>query len=152
MLELIPKSIFSNSFDFHAADGSIIEIGVSQWRDRAHFTLDGIKYSLYREGEWRGDFVLEREGAVFARAKKRGLLRDTFEIDLAGKPFTLKKKSIIGRRFLVISGEKQVGEVFRKGLWSRRTYLDLPKDWPVALQLFVFWLALIIWIREEAAT
>lgn len=151
MLELKPKSIFSNSFQFPARNGSTIEIAVSQWRDRANFKLDGVNYSLYREGEFRGDFILRRGTVEYARAKKRGLLRDTFDMDLAGKPFTLKKKSIVGRHFFILDGERQVGAIFRKGMWSRRTYVDLPRDWPLAIQLYVFWLALVIWIREEAA-
>ena len=104
--------MFSNSFLFPVSGGTTIEIAVSQWRDRANFKLDGVNYSLYREGEFRGD---------------------------------------VGRHFFVLDGEHQVGAIFRKGMWSRRTYVDLPQDWPLPLQLFVFWLALVVWIREEAA-
>ena len=151
MIELKPKSMFSNSFAFPAADGSSIKVDVSQWRERAHFTLDGVEYSMYRDGAWKGAFVLEREQTVFARATKRGMFSDTFDVDLAGRPLTLKKKSIVGRHFFVLEGDRQIGQIFRKGLWSRLTYVDLPTDWPVPLQLYLFWLALVIWIREEAS-
>src|SRR5687768_1273255 len=136
MLEMIPKSMFSNDFSFRSPDHELIKLDVSQWREVGKFTLKQDEFTLYREGEWkgklklRGDFVLAKNGQVTVRAKKVSVFRSTFSVDLGGKEFTLKSKSVLSRTFVVLQNGREMGSVRRANLWSRRAIDELPTDWP----------------------
>jgi hypothetical protein len=150
MLEAVPKKTFSNDFILRSTDQNVAELSVSSWRERAEFNIDGVPHRLYRDG-LTGPFVLEKAGTVVVRAVKPSAFRCLFQLDLGGVSLTLRKLSMFSRRFGLFSGDQQVGEIRPAGHFTRRAILDLPSDWPVALQLFVFWLALMIWNREAAA-
>jgi hypothetical protein len=36
-------------------------------------------------------------------------------------------------------------------VFSRRTIIDLPPDWSIPIQVFAFWLVLVIWNRDDSA-
>lgn len=151
MLEAVPKSFFSSNFDLRSSGQSLAVLDVSLWRERAEFVLDGIPHRLYREGMLSGDFVLERAGSVIARAVKPSAFRARFEVNLSGRPFTLQRLSIFSRRFGIFSGDQQVGLIRPAAFFTQRAVLELPSDWPAAIQLYVFWLTLLIWKRDRRA-
>ena len=151
MLEAAPRHFLSNDFVLRSSDRTIAELDVSAWRERAEFELEGVSYRLYREGFMSGAFVLERAGVIVARAVKPSVFRARFELDIGGQAFTLRKASVFSSRFAVFAGDRQVGEIRRARLFTRRAILELPSEWSAAIQLFVFWLALVIWKREARA-
>jgi hypothetical protein len=151
MLEAAPRHFLSNDFVLMSSDRAVALLDVSSWRERAEFELEGVSYRLYREGFMSGAFVLERAGVVIARATKPSVFRARFELDINGRSFMLRKISAFSRRFGIFADDRQVGEIRPAGLFTRRVVLELPSDWPTAVQLFVFWLALVIWNREARA-
>ena len=150
MIEAVPKHIFSNDYVLRGTDGRVAELDVSSWRERAEFVLDGATYRLYRDG-MAGPFVMERDGTVIARARKPSVFRNRFEIELPDRSCELRKTSLSGRRFGVFEGDRAAGEMAQAGFLGRRIRLSLPADWPAAIQVYLFWLALVIWNREAAA-
>ena len=71
--------------------------------------------------------------------------------NLPDGPCVLRKTSLSGRRFGVFVGDRAAGEMAQTGFFARRIRLSLSADWPDAIQIFLFWLALVIWNREAAA-
>jgi hypothetical protein len=53
--------------------------------------------------------------------------------------------------FDLFDGEKQIGSIYPLGIFTRRSNIDLPDDWPLAIRVFLFWLAFIIWKRQHQA-
>lgn len=151
MLEATRRHLFSSDFVVRSPSGATVELDVAVWRERAEFDVDGARHRLYREGRMRGAFVLERAGFPLAKAIKPSAFKTRFEIEFQGRTYVLRKRSVFSRRFIVTLGEQEVGGIRPAGLFSRRTFVDLPPDWPLAVKLFVFWLVLIIWKREAAA-
>lgn len=151
MLEAVPKSILSYNFRLQQQNQLLGEVDSSLWREKARLELEDRTYLLYREGHFSGDFVLEHNGTVVARAAKPSALYNTFEVDLPDRHLVLRKLSAWNRRFGVFDGEKQIGSIYPLGMFTRRTNIDLPGDWPLPIRGFLFWLALIIWKRQNQA-
>ena len=151
MIEAIPTSIFRNTFRLHHQNKLVGEVDTSFWREQGRVELEDGTYNLRREGSFSGDFYLEKDGTVVARATQPSMLRNVFEIELANRHLTLRKLSALKRRFGVFEGDKQIGSVYPRGIFTRRSNIDLPTDWPLASRIFVFWLVFLIWKRQEAA-
>jgi hypothetical protein len=152
ILEAIPKSIFSYNFHLQQENRPLGEVESSIWREKARLELQDGTYLLYRERYFSGDFVLERNGTIVARASKPSALYNTFELELPDRRLVLRKLSVWSRSFGVFDGEKQIGSIYPLGAFTRRTNIDLPGDWPLPIRGFLFWLVLIIWKRQQAAS
>jgi hypothetical protein len=150
MIEAVPKSAFSNDYVLQSPDGALAELDVSAWTERAEFELEGAPYRLYREG-MLGDFVLERAGTVIARATKPSAFRALFRLQVSGHDLTLRKLSAWRRDFGVFDGEQRVGRIAPVKWYSRRASIEVPEHWNLALEVFLFWLVLVMWRREKAA-
>jgi hypothetical protein len=151
MLEAIPKNIFSTRFQFQQQNQLLGELNNSAWREKARVELKDGTYLLYREGYYSGEFLMEHEGKLVARASKPSALRNTFEVGLSGRLLVLRQLSIWNRRFGLFDGDKQVGSIYPLSLFSRHTNIDLPAEWPLPVRVFLFWLVFIIWKRQSQA-
>lgn len=151
MLEAVPTGIFSSRFLLQQEDQLLGEFDPSVWRDKARLELEDGTYELYREGQFKGDFVLDLNGKIVARATKPSAFRGIFTVELSNRHLILRKRSIWSRDFVLFDGEKEIGAIRPRGVFNRRTNIELPSEWPVSLQIFVFWLAFLIWKRENAA-
>jgi hypothetical protein len=151
MLEAVPKNIFSSTFLLEEEARLLGEVGASLWRERATLEIQDGTYELYREEQFVGDFVLEHNGNILARASKPSAFKNRFEVELPNRHLVLRKLGPLSRRFGLFEGDKQVGGIYPLGIFTRRSSIDLPGDWPLPLRVFVFWLAFIIWKRQQAA-
>lgn len=151
MLEAIPTNWFSSNIRIQQKNELVGEVDVSPWREKARLELQEGTYDLRREGFCSGDFLLEQEGKVLARATKSGVFQCNFEVDLPTRHVTLRKLSMWNRRFGLFDGDRQIGSVYPQGVFTKRSSIDLPGDWPLANRVFVFWLAFLIWKRQNAA-
>ena len=151
MLEANPKHFLSNDYVVRSPEGGSTVLDVSSWRERAEFELGNVPHRLYREGMVSGAFVLERAGTVLAKATKPSAFRSQFVLELNGQSYTLRRTSMFRRSFGIFSGDRQVGAIRPASAFTRRTIIDVPPDWSPAVQLFVFWLVLVIWNRDDAA-
>jgi hypothetical protein len=151
MLTAAPKNCFS--WDFIVTDGSrsVATIDVSWWREHGTLTVGGVDHHVYREGMLSGDFVLQAAGVEVARATKPSAFRHVFVVEHAGRRHTLRRASMLGRRMLLLAGDRPIGSLSPQGWFTRRAEVDLPSDLPLAVRVFVIWLAVILWKRESDA-
>ena len=152
MLEAIPTNLFASTIRLQQKDQLVGEVDISPWREKARAELPEATYELRREGFCTGDFLLERDGNVVARASKPSLFQCSFDVVLPNRVVTFRRLSLWTRRFGLFDGEQQIGSVYPLGHLTRRSNIDLPPDWPLASRVFVFWLALLSWRRQNAAS
>jgi hypothetical protein len=151
MLRVTPRSWFSNTY-LIAEDGvSVAALDLAVFREAATLLIDREEYRLYREGWASGDFVLERNGAVVARATKPSAFRNLFEIEYNGQRFTLQRESAWRREFGLYRGEGRIGALAPESTWSRVAQGELPADLPLAVRAFMIWLMVVIWRRDDSA-
>jgi hypothetical protein len=141
------------SWDFDVTDGGrhVAHLDVSAWREQAVLTIDGVAHRVYREGVGSGDFLLERDGIVLARATKPSAFRSAFEVRHDGRTYELAKESWWQRRFVLRSGSAEIGSLAPRSALGREAVATLPEPWPLPLKVFVIWLVVILWKRAAAA-
>lgn len=151
MLEAKPVGIFSRDFNIEAEGRRIALLDVSHWKEAGEISIDGQSYRLFRERLMSGAFILEKEGQAVARAVKPSAFRSQFDLELEARPYMLKPDSLFKRSFSVFRNEASVGNIRRAGFFTRRAMIDLPSEWPLPVQVFVFWLVVVIWNRDDSA-
>jgi hypothetical protein len=144
---IVPKSWYSWDFSMTRGDRTLARLDLSSWRERAAITIGDSEHRAYRESAL-GDFVIEHGGQVLARAGKPSAFRNTMIVRHEGREYTLKKKSAWRRAFIVLDGEHEIGSISPTSAWRRDATVDLPAPWPLPLQAFVIWLAVMLWKRE----
>jgi hypothetical protein len=150
MLEATPTNFFSTTFLLQENGRIVGEIDASLFTQKAHLELADGGYDLYREG-LIGDFVMALNGKIVARAVKASVFKNRFEITVPGHNLELRKLNIFSRQFVVFEGDKQVGGIYPLGLFTRRSKIELPASWPLSARVFLFWLAFLIWKKQNAA-
>jgi hypothetical protein len=149
MLKVVRKSAWSYAFSVMDGTESLAQTVDLSWRrDEAELRLPDATYSARRQ---RSTYVLEAAGSVLARAERpRKLFRELI-IEHAGHPYTLRAKSVFSREFLLFERATYLGSISPEGLFTRKSTVDLPKELPLYLQVFVMWLVMCFWKHADGA-
>ena len=149
MLRIVPARWFS--WDFNVSQGlhPVADIDISWWRERGQVTVQGTPFRVSRQGMLSGDFLLESDRGVVARATKPSVLRRSFDVQHESKTYTLQAQSALRRSFVLLEGGREVGNISPDGFWTRRASATLPSDMPLPVQVFLIWLAVLLWKRES---
>ena len=121
----------------------------SLFRGRITLTVLGTTYRVFREQARRGDFFLESDGAVLARAAAHVGAPHGFAVEHAGGRHTVCGTSGSGRDFRLIADGHEVGSIRPEGRFSRRVRASLPDGLPLPLGVFFIWLVLRIWRKDD---
>jgi hypothetical protein len=151
MLEAIPADILSKSFRLEQDNELVGELDPSIWRCKATLELEEGTYNLYREKLLGGEYLLEHNGTIVARAVKTNVFRDKFAVQIENRFLEFKKLRWASRRFGVFDGDQQIGGIYPRGIFTKRSNIDLPQEWPLANRVFMFWLAFLMWKRDSQA-
>jgi hypothetical protein len=146
VLTTIPKSWFSWDLTVLEDSKPVAELRLSTWRERGTLTVQGKDYKVYREGVMTGAFILESDTKVLARAIKPSVFRRSFELEYAGKQYTLRSQG--WSRYSLFHGDERLGSISRGFFSRKRATVDLPEDLPLVLRLFLTWLVMILWKRD----
>jgi hypothetical protein len=149
MLQIVPTHWYSWNVTVSDASRPVAVIVVSWLREKGALTIDDTTYRVYREAPMAGDFILEHAGSVLARADKPSIFRREFVIRHAGREYTLCPRSLLGRTFVLIEGSRQVGSLAPTGVFTRHAAADLPHDLPLPVRMFIVWLTVISWRRQQ---
>lgn len=145
-----PKRFFSADYSLFDGDREVALLDVSSWRERATLEIDGAAYTFAGQGVFGRTFLLQRDDHTLATAEKPSAFRNRFEVEHQGRRYQVEKAGFWRRDFAVLDNGRQIGSVRASGVFSRDVTVDLPADWPLPLQVFVFWLVLVLWKRQAA--
>lgn len=134
----------------YEAGKPVADLKTSSWKESSELSINGIRFTIKRDRPFRGPFLLLDGEKVLASADKPSAVKNRFEIEYLGNIYVLKKKSVWKREFVLELGNSVVGSIKPEGYFSRSSAIVLPAEFPLILQIFIFWLALIIWKREDA--
>lgn len=148
MLTATPKGAFSSTFAL-ARDGEPVgQLRLRRLRDKATAVLDGRRLTMANQLVGR-HFLLRAGRRRLARADKRAF---QYAVDVrlgngrAPLAFTSVGVLATGRFVLTEAGEV-VGDVVRAEGRGARAAFDV--DLPPAVELFLLWVALAMWRRDQ---
>jgi hypothetical protein len=153
MLRAAPLAWYSSSFRLLRDGHEAGVLKLAHVSERATFAVEDIRFEFYRES-LLGDFVLEFEGAVLARADKPSAFDRRFVLAVEERRYVLESESAFRRAFRLRAddGDEPLGRIAPEGLLTRISEIDLPKALPLPVQAFCFWLVLVLWNRAAAAS
>lgn len=148
MLKVIPKT-WSYSFSVTDDAKSVAQsVDRSWWRDKGELRIQDDIYTARRD---KSAYVLESTTGVLVRAEQPRKWRRELFIEHSGRRYTLRAKSAFRRDLMLFEDSTQIGSVSPDGLFTRNAAVELPKELPLYLQVFVIWLAMTLWKHAEAA-
>ena len=150
MLEAIPRHWYSWHDDLMEGVTRLAEVRVSSWRDAGQLTVGQNTFRVYRQGLFKGAFLLESNGSILAQAEKPSVFRRWLDIQHQGRHYILKTV-VFRRKLVLLDGSMEIGSLTPRGLFSRRATVNLPEDLSAPLKAFIVWLALLMWKRDAAA-
>jgi hypothetical protein len=152
MLDAIPHGIFSWDFTVWRNGEAIADIDMSWFREHADVQIGGQTFSVYRESMLKGAFALQAGDRILARAWKVSVFARAFEIDFEGRKFELKATSYWTHHFALSENGIQIGWIGPTSWLGRKSVIDLPEDLPLPVQVFLFWLVVVLWRRRAASS
>jgi hypothetical protein len=151
MLQIVPTHWFSWNCTVSDESRRVADITLNWMREKGVLTIEDQTYRVYREAWMSGAFVIEHAGSVIAQAEKPSMFRRELVIRHAGREYTLRPASIFGRRFVLLQGSRRIGSLTPRGVFTRKAAADLPHDLPLPVRIFIVWLTVISWRREQSS-
>lgn len=149
VLTLQPRNWFTWNFSVLDGERSLAYVHLSSWRDAGTLSVEGVEYVISRE-TLLGDFLLQQSGSVLARATKPSMFRRSFIIRFKERSYTLQAQSAFRRAFVLLDGaQKEIGSIVPTSMWTRKSVVTLPDDWPLAVKSFAMWLTIVHWKRDQ---
>jgi hypothetical protein len=147
MLEAIPRHWYSWHYDLMEGVTHLAEVRVSSWRDAGQLTVGQNTFRVYRQGLFKGAFLLESDASILAQAEKPSAFGRSLDIQHQGRHYILKTVSVFGRKLVLLDGSVEIGS---RTIFGRRATVNLPEDLPAPLKAFIVWLAVLLWKRDAA--
>lgn len=153
LLEVRPNKSSSWSYDVYSDEDFLTNITLSWWQSKTEksnsFDFDGTTYQIIREPGW-GAFVLSDSAGEICRAVKPSAWFRSFDITINDETWVLKAAFPGSRSFDLVKNDKSVGHVSTKGFFRNRATTEFPDEIPLPNQLFMIWLVIVIWRRDDA--
>ncbi len=147
--ELTPHNVFSQDYKVEVDGQQLADITQAWLIQGGQLTYAGKQYKLYRE-ESSGAFLLEEQDRIIARAKKN--FTPSFDINYNSAQYTLTAK-VRERTSTLEQGTQIIGSVDpKKKSLSRKSIASFPDSFPRAVQIFIVWLAILLYHSENVPT
>ena len=153
MLRAYPQSWFSWKFRIlDVSDRHIATIDIGWVREDGELCLAERTFRLFRERLFGGAFILEYNGQEVARAQKPSAFLRSFAVSYRGRRFKLQAASPVVREFRLIENDRPVGTVRPENAFTRKAVIDLPDSIELPVQIFLAWLVLVLWKRDQESS
>jgi hypothetical protein len=149
MLKTIPKHWFTWNCEVLENAVPVASIDFATWGEAGELIVQGSRYRVYRESPLSGRFILEENGNFIASAEKPNPLFRAFFLEYAGHQYELKAESPLGRTFVLQEYGQSIGSIYPDHAFTRKAIVDLPANIPLAVRIFMVWLVMILWRRQQ---
>jgi hypothetical protein len=145
MIACAPKSICSWEFFLSGPEHSA-ETHVNLLGEQGALTIDGVRYSISKDGIFSGKWNLESDAGVIYSAQKSSVFSRTFEISGAESQVVLSARSAF-MRAMQLSGSGYDCTISPDHAFTRRSTIS--GSWSdFRMAAFAFWLTILLWRRQ----
>ncbi len=137
-------------YDLYRERDLLVTFTLSWARGRGSFQWEGGRYDLYRETPCFGDFVVSQGGRVIARATKNSVFVNAFTVRSEDREFRFRAARPPSGRFVLEEHGWGTGEILPQTWFSPPSQGEFPDGFPIPVCVFLFWLAALIWRRQES--
>ena len=120
------------------------------FRSRGEFVLEGERYEFRREHLLARSYILEQDGRVVARAERTGIIPSRYRVTVSDRQLTLRPR-LPGHTWLVQHGDRTIGEVRRRRLFSRAFIAEFREPFPLVAEVFVLAVVVVRWRARARA-
>lgn len=149
MLRTIPNHWFTWNCQVLEDGVPVASIYFAAWGEAGELSIEGSHYRVYRESPFSGQFFLEENGNCIASAEKPNPLFRLFSVNSAGSQYELKAQSPFGRMFVLQEYGQAIGSIYPEHTFTRKAIVDLPASIPLTVRIFMVWLVMILWRRQQ---
>lgn len=151
MLEARRLRLFSSDYQVTLDGQPVALVDMTTFRSRGQFELDGVTYTFQAGGLMGGSYVLESQGRTLARATRERLIPLLYRVNAGDRMLNLGLHAP-GRRFTVRHGDRVIGEVRPRRLFSRSALARFDEPLSLPVQVFLLSLVLLYWRRRARAS
>jgi hypothetical protein len=151
MLEAVAQRLFSWDFAISQETRPIAVIDMSWFHERAEVRVGNQVFEVRRDSVVHGTFSLHGGDELLATAQKESALARIFSVDVAGRLLELKAAAFWRRDFELVDHGALIGRVSSTSWLGRGARIDFPDDLSIPVQVFLFWLVVVVWRRAAAA-
>ena len=148
-LTCLPESICSWDYLVTISDSDVAaSVEFNFMSEQGNITLDSSYYDIkhtWLSGEWS----LESDGRVIAIAIKPNPLTRFFEVSYDSRELVLRAESPFTRSFAIEQDNRFLGMIEPMHPFTRRATVDCSSSVPIPVQIFLFWLTVLMWKRAS---
>jgi len=148
VLTCLPQSICSWNYSITISDSDVTaSVEFDFWSEQGSIILEpscyGVKH-VWLSGEWS----LESGDRVVAVAIKPNPLTRFFELSYDSQDLVLRAESPFTRSFLIEQDDRVLGTIQPMHPFTRRASIDCSSSIAMSVQIFLFWLTVLMWKRS----
>ncbi len=152
-----PAGLFSRKHVVEPFDGMTAMQQIALFERDSYFSewstlyLGEMVFRLDRERRWSGPFRASSNGVVYAWAHKPSVLSNRFEVQSGANAYLLQPRGGFSRAFVIYTRQLVAGEILPKSVWSQAAIMVDHIHMPLLDQLFMAWLVLRLWQRNNSS-
>lgn len=148
MLTCIPLSLCSWDYQITDAVGGTGAVKFDFMGEEGSISLGTATHLVRKHGWLSGHWSLDQGGEVALDAHKPSAFAQCFELTGNGLNLTVKSQSGFTRSFDIVRGDTTVGTIYPAHAFTKRAFVECDPSVPELVQLFSFWLAVLMWKRD----
>lgn len=147
-LECVPNAFWSWTYNVRGSKNGDARLTFETYREQGTIVVSGMEFTIRKHGWLSGLWTLEQNGLTLATAHKPSALTRVFEVDADDRRLELKAR-LMSRTFDLFEDNYPIGVVRPAHMFTRRAWIDCPESVPFLVRLFCFWLAALMWRRQN---
>ncbi len=150
VLTCLPQSICSWNYSITGSDSDVIaSVEFDFWNEQGSIILEPSCYGVKRGWVWPSDeWSLESGDRVIAVATKPNPFTRFFEVSYSSQDLILRPELPFTRSFLIEQDNRVLGTIQPMHSFTRRASIDCSSSIAIPVQIFLFWLTVLMWKRD----
>ncbi|MEM6521976.1 MAG: hypothetical protein AAF892_14510 [Cyanobacteria bacterium P01_D01_bin.71] len=150
VLNCLPNGLCSWDYIITVIDSDTI-ILTELWalREQGSIAIQADRYEVIHV-PFSGEWSLELGGNVVAIAVKPNLLTWFFEVSWHDQTLVLRTDGLFSSSFVIEQDNLTLGTIRKKHAFTKRATVDCSSCIDLGVQVFLFWLAVLMWKRQTS--